>query len=550
MVAPIAAIRPKALAPSRASYLSASVVSVAVGIFGLKKLVAGYAGNCVELVRGDGTTASFGFAGDNIDSASIIAWNALNSGGAANLRVSKWYDQSGNGNDLVQSTADRRPALELSATFQQASGAKATLPAEGVPALYFNESIATAVGSAYLSCPSGAVNNQNFSCITCSKYNDQYYSQQNTGSGGPEFQLGGSGGIFSTETFFRRQNVSSPVQAMSTAIEFNVNGSFKDLPFTKSWRAPNQSYAVRSIRNAGVGTFARWGNWQSDSVSGGNSGTGTGFQIGRSNGTSITSAQIITAFILTTALGTTDEQAAMDTLASAWSTSNAPTVLLAVDGDSISSGYPGNTFDVRNFSWFRSVSQSIISAKGGKVVCHNLAQPGGWIGNYSSPWGALSGQTAGTQAVQQAPQAPDSLDPLLQGTTFTKKVLIVWMGRNDITLFGSGGSPGFGATIHGQLNAYCTARRAAGWYVIVCDAIPGADMTAGQMAAELTSFNSLIAANWSSYADAFVQLSARDWKTGTPSTYYQENPTYVHPNAAGQALAAAAILPYVQAAVA
>jgi len=169
-----------------------------------------------------------------------------------------------------------------------------------------------------------------------------------------------------------------------------------------------------------------------------------------------------------------------------------------------------------------------------------------WLGKTTSPYGQLSGEGAGTAGVQQGGQATDSLDPLLNSGYFAKQILIIWIGRNDITLYGPSASVGFGTTIYNELVAYCQARRAAGWRVVVCDAIPGSDIntgtpaTTGNMEIERLAFNSAIAANWTTFADRFAQLSALNWTPGSSfATYYQDG---VHPNAAGQALAAAAIL--------
>jgi lysophospholipase L1-like esterase len=398
-----------------------------------------------------------------------------------------------------------------------------------------------------LTCATGSFSNQNFSALSVWRYNDQGATQANGAPAGPNFQLdissGNSCSIYSDSNLVHQ---ASPIIGTFIKGEAVFGGGFPSTGTSKSMRCPNTSFVACSNKNNGATAPIRFGNWRNQNLSTvNNSATGlTGFKLGVSFGTTFPAAATITAFVVGTALGSTDEQAGLDTLAAAWSLSNTPTVLLATEGDSITAGHQTSTsWPNRRFSWFNSVASSI----GNKATCFNMAYDGGWLGLVNTPWGPMASEGAGTASVQQGGEAPDSLDPLLDSGQFAKQVLIVFMGRNDITLFGSGGPAGFGATIHTQLNTYCTARRAAGWKVIVLDAIPGQDMLAGQMPTEWTSFNSLIAANWASYADKFVQVSVLNWQPGGSSDWSTNYQDGVHPNVAGQAMIAAAVLPAVQA---
>ena len=84
------------------------VYSGAHAVYSLRRLRSNYTGPAVRLRRSnDSETLDIGFDSDgNLD---IAACNALFNG--SNLTVKKWYDQSGNGNDVTQSTNSAQPLL-------------------------------------------------------------------------------------------------------------------------------------------------------------------------------------------------------------------------------------------------------------------------------------------------------------------------------------------------------------------------------------------------------------------------------------------------------
>lgn len=79
-------------------------------IFGTRALRAAWAnGNFCDVVRAsDSTSQTIVFINSVPDTATIASFGA-----GTTLAVSKGYDQSGNGNDAVQATAGRRPALQV-----------------------------------------------------------------------------------------------------------------------------------------------------------------------------------------------------------------------------------------------------------------------------------------------------------------------------------------------------------------------------------------------------------------------------------------------------
>lgn len=108
--------------------------------------------------------------------------------------------------------------------------------------------------------------------------------------------------------------------------------------------------------------------------------------------------------------------------------------------------------------------------------------------------------------------------------------LCVMCGFNDM----SGSHNISGTTTEANLRTYCLARKAAGWKVVV------ATLTASsESPGERDTFNSLVRANWTGYADALADVAADSVMgcTGCQNngTYYQDG---VHPTAAGEALVA------------
>ena len=78
--------------------------------YSTRLLRTAYAGKCMNVRRSsDSATQDIGFDGSgNFD---VTAFNAFVGGG--NGFCAKWYDQSGNGNDVAQSTAGQQPQVVL-----------------------------------------------------------------------------------------------------------------------------------------------------------------------------------------------------------------------------------------------------------------------------------------------------------------------------------------------------------------------------------------------------------------------------------------------------
>lgn len=81
--------------------------SGASAAYSLRKLRSAYSGNCIRVRRSsDNTEQDFGFVNNVLDTASLLAFV-----GAVNGFVTTFYDQSGNGKNMVQSTAVNQPQI-------------------------------------------------------------------------------------------------------------------------------------------------------------------------------------------------------------------------------------------------------------------------------------------------------------------------------------------------------------------------------------------------------------------------------------------------------
>lgn len=87
------------------------LVASSNGAWSLKLINTAYSGSCVRVVRSsDSAESDFGFVGtnlfDNVDAASILSWLAGSTG-----YVKTWYDQSGNGLNLSNTSTSVMPLI-------------------------------------------------------------------------------------------------------------------------------------------------------------------------------------------------------------------------------------------------------------------------------------------------------------------------------------------------------------------------------------------------------------------------------------------------------
>jgi len=99
------------------TYSSAAVA------FSLRKLRTDYSGNAIRVRRSsDNTEQDFGFVNGNLDTSSLLTFC-----GVGNGFVTTWYDQSGNTNNAVQTTAFNQPQIVSSGAMITTNGKNSIL---------------------------------------------------------------------------------------------------------------------------------------------------------------------------------------------------------------------------------------------------------------------------------------------------------------------------------------------------------------------------------------------------------------------------------------
>ena len=118
--------------------------------------------------------------------------------------------------------------------------------------------------------------------------------------------------------------------------------------------------------------------------------------------------------------------------------------------------------------------------------------------------------------VIQANETQDAINAI-KGSA--ESVVIVWMGTNDIII-----NLRTGVQVHGDVSTRCTTLRAAGNKVLVCT-MP--HFTTGSNV-ERQAFNTLLKANYTSYADGIVKLDEHTaLDDATDTTYFCADQTHL-----------------------
>lgn len=226
----------------------------------------------------------------------------------------------------------------------------------------------------------------------------------------------------------------------------------------------------------------------------------TGGKIGEAyTGASYMQAELVECAIYDTALTATEIGKARARLESIYSKPGTTWgTLLAVVGESISRGYGTN-----NNPWPRMVAERL----GGHVKLLTCAGDGVTLSGAMSP------------------------DPYYV-TNYARKICVVFIGTNDL----DNGTAG--ATLESSLNTFCAARRTTGWQVVLINCLPRA--VQGSWSADnetqRLAYNAAIAANWASYADAYIDAAGDARLSTVNGTWYSDSVT--HLNAGGASVIA------------
>jgi hypothetical protein len=103
--------------------------------YSLRKLSSTYTGNCIRVRRGsDNAETNIGFVNNVLDTASLLTF-----AGSASVAITTWYDQSGNGKNLTNTTALAQPLIVSSGVLLTTNG-KAHVEFVGGVSQYLNNS--------------------------------------------------------------------------------------------------------------------------------------------------------------------------------------------------------------------------------------------------------------------------------------------------------------------------------------------------------------------------------------------------------------------------
>ena len=116
---------PQVLTDPNYSYILDSYTGSALAV-STRKLRSAYAGSCLRVRRSsDNAEQDIGFVSNYLDITSMATFVGANNG-----FVVKWYDQSGNANDLIQATAANQPKIINAGTLLTQNG-KACMTFDG-----------------------------------------------------------------------------------------------------------------------------------------------------------------------------------------------------------------------------------------------------------------------------------------------------------------------------------------------------------------------------------------------------------------------------------
>lgn len=230
--------------------------------YSLRKLRAGYGGNCIKVRRSsDNTTQDIGFSSNVLDTASMLTFVGANNG-----FIETWYDQSGNGYDVTQATQANQPQIV-------ASGA--VLTQNSLPSAQFdgtNDGLASAfsitsiftnrAASAFLVEKSANVSQASGPYVTVTRQNLQDFSTgfvfgRRTTNVGIEIGngLGGTGSA-NTQGYISTDNNASALSQGNAIIAASggVLSVYVDAA-NKGLSSFNGAMATTAFQSAGTGNF-------------------------------------------------------------------------------------------------------------------------------------------------------------------------------------------------------------------------------------------------------------------------------------------------------
>ncbi len=366
------------------SYLP-TLATAPSAVYGVSKLVSGYAGNLYRLVRAnDSATLNIGAAANgSADTSGVAAF-----GSGTTLSVDTWYDQSGNGHHATQATAAARPLWDAANTIRGVSGILCGID------LYGN-----LAGSTFLNIPA---------THSVQLQSQSVFNAVAVGVGGLN-TLGLWGLGSATDGSAAAMMWSSP-----------YSGWFASMPGFRSLPDAAFSHFSPDVLSV-VGGAANWklrAHKKASSASAPTNATMTGGRIGHALwSASIAGPAAHFAMVCyPTPLSDTDAVLVEDALATIFSINLAPTAQITFDGDSITHGSANGIF-------MRSLPFVVGSNLSRYAGMYNTAVSGDTMANvYSSRSKALGKYSAGVAKNSVHLWAGTNDIAALAGTTFDTRL--------------------------------------------------------------------------------------------------------------------------------
>jgi len=488
--------------------LPAGITWTGGGVYSLNRLVDGYAGNAITLIRAsDSDQEDFGFAANGaFDESAYTTWVS-----GTTAKVVTWYDQSGNGYDATQTTDANRPEFKINVHDR--------------PCVYFRDADFTP--QLTLNLPSGITNKLcDMTQITVGRCVDEPQANV-TGPVWPAFgvgtlysDFGASGGVIeitsssSSLGFYDRSLNGNPVVYSSL---YPSTSRMEAVGFFNTGvgsNAADQRYITSTFRNAETrtGAITVWKN-------AGVAQMPVGGKLGSRGDGGQQSQGEVQAMILARggSISQTDEM--MTAVKESFALGGSFERLWIWAGDSLAAGYEGG-YDYKGRS-----PGVLCSALTERHLVLTYAKAGKRFDQLDTDCANAS------TGIDHWLSASESKMPYAA-------YVFAALGTNDLNATANGGSAASLATLQSRCNTFIANRKASGAAAVIISTI----VEAGSYITNDTTrldYNTWVRANLSD-ADGYVDLAALNW-TG------KKQGDGVHWTEAGNAMAAQAVADYINA---
>lgn len=469
--------------------LMLDTVTGAQGGYGTFKMRSAYAGNAFKVQRSsDNTTLDIGFLGNGVADFATADAFATAGGAGTLLGVTTWYDQSGNGYDLTQTTFANMPRIYTNA----AIGSQRAITFDGANA---SNTTRTMKNTAL---PTSNV--QNFTVLTLAR---QFNDLNSNAAGVGMWEIGSP---------TNKYTIFQDVTGSSDGLKYTPDGgSFGNFG---TFAATSATCDVLSS-TAGVSVYKQNNLANTASYTNGTASAATGIYLGNTVlASTYNGQQDITCFVIYNSALSSANQASLQQVA--YQTSGiAPQIVETVGfiGNSITYGIGANT-------------------AGGDATYSSVVT--------NALYNQLNFFCMGVPSITAASVRATISDLVAKyKRANATNIAVVYLGTNDLA------NNDTVSNTYGYLQTICSSLKSGGINKIVivttiCRDANFSGITAAQFETNRLSLNSMIVSNYATFADALANAGAdANLGGGTASA---DNTTYfadkIHPTPVGAAILA------------